>query len=269
MLNLKISIMKKNVFKLIWVLALALITSISFYSCDPEEDPIEEEIFLDGFYISGEASAFAKLDVLSKMKATTVENDNNSARDGLNEIYIALQAGKTFTITEVAGSTKTAWGAGADFKTVDQVDVTDEMTGKIQIGGIKEDGTFTVPENGLYHVVIDKQSKRAAILPVQHWAIIGGATPLGWSDNVMAAKGAFSVDTMTFEITNITMLQGDYKFRYSGAWKQTIVTDPEIIVNTNFGGTLDALLPGGSNIAFAKADQGIYTVTATWGKLQA
>lgn len=266
MLNLKISIMKKNVFKLIWVLALALITSISFYSCDPEEDPIEEEIFLDGFYISGEASAFAKLDVLGKMKSTTVENDNNSARDGLNEIYMALQAGKTFTITEVAGATKTVWGAGADFKEVDQADVTDEMTEKIQIGGITENGTFTVPENGLYHVVIDKQSKRAAILPVKHWAIIGGATPLGWSDNVMAAKGAFSVDTMTFEITNITMLQGDYKFRYSGAWKQTIVTDPEIKVNTNLGGTLDALLPGGSNIAFAKADQGIYTVTATWGK---
>lgn len=258
--------MKKSIFKTMWVLLIVLASSLSFYSCDKDDDPIDEEIFLDGYYISGEASAFTKLDVLGKMKPTTVENDENSVREGLNEIYIALQAGKTFSITEVAGSSKMVWGAGNDFKEVDQVDVAEEMTGKIQIGDIKEDASFTVPESGLYQVVIDKQTKRAAILPVKHWAIIGGATPLGWSDNVMAAKGSFSLDEITFEITEITLLQGDYKFRHSNAWKQTISTDPEIKVNTNFGGAIDALVPGGSNIAFAKADQGVYTITAKWGK---
>jgi len=83
----------------------------------------------------------------------------------------------------------------------------------------------------------------------------------------MAAKGAFSKDSMVFEINDITLLTGDFKFRHSGAWKQTIVADPLIKVNTNFGGTsIDALTPGGANIAFLKESNGKYTVKAVWTK---
>jgi len=83
----------------------------------------------------------------------------------------------------------------------------------------------------------------------------------------MAAKGAFSKDSMVFEINDITLLTGDFKFRHSGAWKQTIVADPLIKVNTNFGGaTIDALTPGGANITFLKESNGKYTVKAVWTK---
>ncbi|GAB1416951.1 hypothetical protein MASR2M117_23570 [Paludibacter sp.] len=81
-----------------------------------------------------------------------------------------------------------------------------------------------------------------------------------------ALVGNFSKDTLTYEIKNLTLVSGDFKFRHSGAWKQTVVAEPAIKVDTNFGGAVDAPVPGGANIALAKADQGVYTVTATWGK---
>jgi hypothetical protein len=239
--------------------------SLTLSSCDPK-DPIEEEIVLDGFYVSGDACAFSTVTTLGQLKATTVENDNNSARVGLGEIYIALEAGKTFTLTEVAGATRTVNGPGAGFASVDQVAGGDEMGAKIQKGKYAAGGTFTVPTSGLYHIVVDKQTTTVVIMPVSKWAIIGGATPLGWSDNDMALKGTFNKDSIVFEIKDLTLLAGDFKFRHSGAWKQTIVATPLIKVNTNFGGTMAALVPGGANIPLVKADNGKYTVTARWTK---
>jgi len=257
--------MKKNFLKFMFFATIVAMGSFTFTSCKTEE-PIVEEIVLDGFYISGEASAFATVTKLGQMKATTVENDNNSARVGLNEMYIALEANKAFTITEVSGATKTAYGPGVGFATVEQVAANDEMGASIQKGKYAAGGTFKVPTSGLYHVIVDKQTMTVVILPVAKWAIIGGATPLGWSDNNMVAKGTFSKDSMVFEITDLTLLAGDFKFRHSGAWKQTIVAEPLVKVNTNFGGTMAALVPGGANIPLVKADNGKYTVTARWTK---
>lgn len=239
---------------------------MSFTSCK-KDDPIITEVVEDGFYVSGDATPYATLTINGQLKSTTVENDNNVAREGLVEKYVALETGKTFSITLVSGTTKSILGPGADFASVDQVAGADEMGAAIQKGKyVTTGGSFTVPTSGLYHIVIDKLTTSLVIMPVSSWAIIGGATPLGWSDNVMAAKGAFSKDSMVFEVTDITLLAGDFKFRHSGAWKQTIVADPLIKVNTNFGGTLSALVPGGANIPFVKADNGKYTVKAVWTK---
>jgi len=258
--------MKKNFLKFMFFATMVAMSSFSFTSCKSDDPVEEEEIVLDGFYISGEASAFATVTKAGQMKSTTVENDNNSARVGLNEMYIALEANKNFTITEVAGATKTAYGPGAGFAAVDQVAANDEMGASIQKGKYATGGSFKVPTSGLYHIVIDKQTTTVVIMPVSKWAIIGGATPLGWSDNDMTLKGSFSKDSMVWEVTDLTLLAGDFKFRHSGAWKQTIVAEPVIKVNTNFGGTLAALVPGGANIAFLKADNGKYTVKAKWSK---
>ena len=66
-------------------------------------------------------------------------------------------------------------------------------------------GTFSVEENGLYQVVIDKDLGKVAILPVKYWAILGGATPLGWSDTQLPLVGQFSKTEMTFEGTKIVL----------------------------------------------------------------
>jgi len=258
--------MKKNFLKFMFFATLVAVSSFTFTSCKTDDPVVEEEIVLDGFYISGEASAYATVTKAGQMKATTVESDNNSARVGLNEMYIALEANKTFTITEVAGATKTVYGPGTGFSTVEQVAGGDEMGASIQKGQYGTGGTFKVTTSGLYHVVVDKQSTTVVIMPVSKWAIIGGATPLGWSDNDLAMVGAFNKDSIVYEVKDLTLLAGDFKFRHSGAWKQTIVAEPVIKVNTNFGGTMAALVAGGGNIPFLKADNGKYTVKAKWSK---
>jgi len=259
-------IMKK--IKLLSMCLLAL--SLIFASCKKEvvNPPVVVE---DGFYISGDATPFSALDIKGQLKTTPNENLSNSgARVGLYDIYIALEAGKTFTITEVAGATKIVNGPGTGFETVNQTGVTDEMTGSIQKGKYAAGGTFTVPTSGLYHIGLDNTSTTVVILPVTSWAIIGGATAVGWTDTPLPLKGTFSKDSIVYEGTDIVLTTGDFKFRHSGAWKQTIVGDPLVTataykINTNFGGTsMSALLPGGANIPLATADNGKYTVRAVW-----
>jgi hypothetical protein len=176
--------MKKNLFKSFLMFALVSFAAFSFTSCDPKEDDEPEEILLDGFYISGEATAFTKVDVLGQLKATTVENDNNSTREGLYEIYIALEGGKTFSFTEVAGSTKTVYGPGTGFEAVEQVAGNDEMGATIYKGAYAAGGTFSVT-NGLT-CIVDKQnyncSNYAGCKMSNHWWCYSS----GLSDNVMA-----------------------------------------------------------------------------------
>lgn len=224
-------------------------------------------IYEEGFYITGNASSYSTIDIIGQFKSTPLEQMNNQYREGLVEKYVALESGKTFTITEVVGANINVYGPGNDFATVTQNGAYDELSGTLQKGKYSQGSTFSVPTSGLYHVVIDKQTTSIAIMPVSKWAIIGSATPLGWADNDMTKKGSFSKDTLVYEINNITLLKGEFKFRHSGAWKQTIVTNPLVKVNTNLSGTsMTTLVPGGVNIPFLTTNSGIYSVNATWGK---
>ena len=262
--------MKKIKLFSLCLFALALM----FVGCKKTDTPVDNGVLVeDGLYISGDATAFSALDLLGQLKSAPNENlAVSGARTGLFDIYIALEGGKTFTITEVAGTTKTVNGPSTGFATVNQTGVTDEMTGSIQKGKYAAGGTFTVPTSGLYHIALDKTSTTVVILPVTTWAIIGGATALGWSDTPLPLKGTFSKDSVVYEGTDVVLTTGDFKFRHSGAWKQTVVGDPLVPataykINTNFGGTsMSTLVTGGANIPFLTADNGKYTVRAVWTK---
>ncbi|MDA3781108.1 MAG: SusF/SusE family outer membrane protein, partial [Bacteroidales bacterium] len=126
---------------------------------------------------------------------------------------------------------------------------------------------FTVLEDGLYHFVIDTELKKAALAPV-NWGLIGAATPGGWGEST-PMTASFDLNKMEFVVDEITMLESEYKFRYSDGWKiilDTVVDlgegDKGVNVNTNLGGTLDALVSGGDNIV--NAQYGIYKYTMTW-----
>ena len=188
--------MKKIKLFSLCLFALALM----FVGCKKTDTPVDNGVLVeDGLYISGDATAFSALDLLGQLKSAPNENlAVSGARTGLFDIYIALEGGKTFTITEVAGTTKTVNGPSTGFATVNQTGVTDEMTGSIQKGKYAAGGTFTVPTSGLYHIALDKTSTTVVILPVTTWAIIGGATALGWSDTPLPLKGTFSKDSVVY-----------------------------------------------------------------------
>jgi len=270
--------MKKNLIKFskvawLMIMAFALITT----SCKKDDDPVDPGgdpvIVLDGVYVKGAGTALTDFDTKGQMKITRNEVTQTD-RAQLLELYVAVKAGADgFNIVTVEGATKTTYGPGDDFAAVAEADLdADEPKDGLWRGSVKvTDNKFTVAEDGLYHVVFDTELKKAAIAKV-NWGIIGGATPGGWGENTAFTAPAFDLNTMTYEIPSVAVTVDTWKFRYSNGWK--IILDPDfdlgdgnagIKVNTNFGGAVNALVPGGDNIANDTYANYKLTITYTLG----
>lgn len=264
--------MRKIRFSLLWILSLLMVV---FVSCKDDDNGGNTSLVEDGLYLVGDATSFTDVDSKLLMTAATNEAASNAARDGMYEIYTALETGKTFYIAEVAGKTVTTYGPSAvsgEFFAYNPNGKMDQVRVTIQLGKYAEGvTTFTVPENGLYHVVIDKQLGKVAIIPVPYWGIIGASVPGGWStESQMALEGSFSKTSMIYKVTDLVMRKGTFKFRHSNGWKvqlddtSTVAGASTVKVNTNFGGTVAAPVAGATDISFAEADEGKYTVQTTW-----
>ena len=263
--------MRKQLFKSILALGIfsaAMMTG--FTSCDPEDEGGNDVLVEDGFYIKGAATALSDYDakgMLSVTKNEVLQEDRSS----LLEIYIAIKGGtEGFNLYEVAGKTVKTYGPGTDFAVVGEADRdTDEPKVDFWRGSLAEtDAKFTVPSDGLYHVVIDKELGKVAVAPVV-WGAIGSATPGGWGSSTPMPAKAFDLNKMEFEVAEITLTKSDWKFRYSDGWK--IILDSEldlgggnkgVKVNTNFGGSIAELEAGGDN--FVNDTYGVYKVVITW-----
>lgn len=251
--------MKRSKLNLAWMLLLAV---FAFASCDKDESdpkiPVE-----DGIYVFGAGTAVTTYDINGLMKAT--KNEVGSVdRPGFYELYIAVKAGSEgFNLGKVVGGKAKVYGPGADFAEVLEADkISDEPRGWFSRGSLEETATkFTVPADGLYHVIYDETLNKVAVARVE-WGIIGGATVAGWGGSTaLPLDGTFDLNAMTFKLTDVILTIGEFKFRYSNGWK--IVFDGELVrVNTNFGGAVNALVPGGSNIN--NTVNGKYTIKVMW-----
>ena len=118
--------------------------------------------------------------------------------------------------------------------------------------GINDDGDQLLDEGGSnivndfaadYAVTLDFSTPNEYTYSIHRWGVIGSATPDGWdADTNMTWDETNQVFTVTMD-----MVAGEYKFRADDAW------------DLDFGGALDALTPGGSNIVLSQA--GNYTIT--------
>lgn len=251
--------------KLSWILVLAVL--VGFSSCgkddDPDPDPV---IVLDGLYVKGDAAASADFSDKQMMKVTKNEV-NQTDRAMLYELYIPLKGGKTFSIVKVAGSTNTTYGPGADFAVVTATN--DEPKAGLRRGALVATATtFTVPADGFYHVIVDMEVMKVAVAKVE-WGIIGAATADGWGTSTVMTESAFDLNKMEYTLTGVELRGGDWKFRYSNGWKIVIDTAYDngggvlgIRVNTNLGGAVTALVPGGDNII--NATPGIYDMKLSY-----
>ena len=255
------------------VIMAALFGVITLNSCKDDEEvtPAEEELVEDGFYIQGPSSAYAGYDIKATLSSTRNEVLQED-RATLLEIFVALKAGDGFNIMQVAGNERTSWGPGTDWASA--MGGNEEPQVDIQRGAIATTSTrFTVPTDGLYQVVIDTETGKGAVVPVE-WGFIGQSTPGGWSGDTKFDAPAFDMTTMTWSLTGVQMGGGEWKFRHSGGWKVEIDTTIDlgdgkkgIKFNTNFGNDAagaafaGALVPGGDNYTDAS---GVYDVSMTW-----
>jgi hypothetical protein len=283
----------KSALSLMWV---ALLSVLIVTSCSDSDEPVPNPVdttdttdttgttttydVADGYYIVGTGTALAEPDAKGVMTVTRNEVVNSKYNDGtfaedyrssLLEKYIAVKAGGTFSIVEIESKKPTAFGPASDFAKIaeDSLDGNEPKKG-LWKGAFEEgDATFTVEEDGLYHVVIDTEIGKVVVAKVE-WGIIGGSTPNGWNGSTPLVA-TFDLNKMEFKATETNLTVGDYKLRYSDGWKilidETVDADGEgalgLNVNTNFGGTaIDAIVPGGDNVPHTV--NGTYTITVTW-----
>jgi hypothetical protein len=226
------------------------------------------EIILDGTYIMGSGTALESFDNKSRM--TIARNEvTQEDRSELVEKYIAVKAGSEgFNIYVVDYGVTTKLGPGSDFAVVTELD-HEEPTLGLWRGQIAETETpFTVSEDGLYHVAYDSEIGIVTMARVI-WGIIGGATPGGWAESTEMEASAFDLNTISFSIPSLTLLENDYKFRYSNGWKVILDADFDlgdgnrgIIVNANYGGEVGNLIAGGYSLI--NDNYANYSVSMTW-----
>ncbi len=260
--------MRKIRLNLVWVLIAAIFATGSCKKDDNSPTNLTE----DGVYVVGAGTPLVTLDSKGLMYAG-VNEVKQKVRTGMFEVYMTVKAGADgFNIVEKAGAVETTYGPLAVVNKV-LTGTNDQPNETIQLGTYAENtNKFTVPADGLYHIVIDKTLGLVTIIPVKHWAVIGAATALGWGgETAFPLKGTFDFasNKVEFEATNLKMDKGEFKFRYDNAWKVEMniptTSGDSLKVNTNLGGaTLDALTPGGANINFAGASRGFYTINVKW-----
>lgn len=261
--------MKKVSFFKYFMLFFVAVSLVGFYACSDDDDDVEPDpppVFVeDGMYVKGDGTALPELAFEGLMLMTRNEVTQED-RPELLELFIAVEGGSAgFHIVSVEGATQTVFGPGGDFAYVEVEDrINDEpKTAGLWRGSLAETDTpFTVPEDGLYHVVVDTEFDIVMVAHIEHWGLIGGATPGGWAEDTPLLPLAFDLETITFEVTNAAIAVGEFKFRYSNGWKVVINDDADVRVNSNYGGTIDELIPGGPNIPNDEA--GFYTVHMIW-----
>ncbi|MGC9343234.1 MAG: SusF/SusE family outer membrane protein [Bacteroidales bacterium] len=253
------------------IMAMLFIASSLFVSCNKDDDDDDDPVIvLDGVYLKMDAATDADLTTDVRFKVTRNEVVQEE-RSSLYELYMAIPANTNFNLVRVSGANKMTYGPSADFAQVPEAELdVEEPKEGIWRGGYEETTSqFSVPEDGLYHLMIDTELGIMAIAKVV-WGVIGGATPGGWS-NSTPMEATFNTDKMEFVVEDVTMLENEYKFRYSDGWKVILDADVDlgggttgVKVNTNYGGTLTSLVPGGDNMAID--EYAIYKITMTWEK---
>ncbi len=264
--------MKKNQLSLLFKASLFMLALMFVFSAckKDDDDPVVPPVLIeDGVYLKGDATPYTALNTKS-MLASGINEVDQAERDDMYEKYSTLKAGSNFNVVEVAGTTQTNYGPATN-ESVTLAGENDQIHATIQKGTLGTTGAFTVPADGMYHIIIDKTSNTYVIAPVTKWSIIGGATELGWSDTELPMVGAFDANSLKWEATGLTLRAGDFKFRHSGGWKLEI-DSANVKANTNFGGVTEGtlpnlsttLVPGGANYVLTGEQEGVYTVTITW-----
>jgi uncharacterized lipoprotein NlpE involved in copper resistance len=234
-----------------------LFAALTFVSCEKKEN----EKLEDGIYICGEATPYADPTAASMMRKT-VDCAAGAVSNTLLEYYVPIQAGKTFQIATVIGNNVETKVGGALAMTYSALPANYYT--------LAADGTFSVAEDGLYHIAYETVLGKVIIAKVNKMSVFGGE--FGWGDADMTASDG----EKTYTLANVRCAaNSEWKIRYNGFWDIGVddTAAPTVKVATAWGkgtngvvfegtkGTMD-LLPGGGNISVGACDkQGVYTFT--------
>ncbi|MEN8247760.1 MAG: SusF/SusE family outer membrane protein [Bacteroidota bacterium] len=252
---------------------LMAITVLSFTACNDEPviDPSEGIPVGDGFYFAEVGVDPAATAVLTSAMVDA-PSFGAMAREGFVQGYAYLTAGN-YNLVEVEekaiintyGGTLTAV-AGADAHNAE----CDE-SGYNLVMAEADGAAFAVATDGLYVITYDATLGEIVYDQITSVGIIGGATPGGWSDDT-ALTGSVTADGGSWTLEGVTISDGQMKFRYNCRWAidRRIDTGADFdnangySLFTNYGNTIDNLLPGNEGPNIEVAERAVYTVDFTW-----
>ena len=229
------------------IFAAALVAAFTFTSCEEKPNGPDLNALPNGFYVSE-----AGVDLIEENAMDQGINEvDQTARTGMYEKYIVLEAGKKYEFVNKKGANADKYGATLEYG--ETLIVTDNTEVPGYKGSLAENATVEVTETGLYHIVLDFNEDgnlsdvggaQCIIVPVV-WGVRGAMNGWGFTAGEKAA------DSYKWEWNCTIETAGAFKFAHSNAWKINLDIANLVKANTNLGADC---LPGGADIPLERAE---------------
>ena len=230
------------------IFVAALVAAVTFTSCDGNKTngPVDLNQLPNGFYVSE-----AGVDLIEENAMDQGINEvDQTARTGMYEKYIVLEAGKKYEFVNKKGDAADKYGAALEYG--ETLIVTDNTEVPGYKGSLAANTTVEVTETGLYHIVLDFNEDgnltdvggaQCIIVPVV-WGVRGAMNGWGFTEGEKVADNKWEW-ACTIETA------GAFKFAHSNAWKINLDVANLVKANTNLGADC---VPGGGDIALERAE---------------
>jgi SusE-like outer membrane protein len=260
-------VMKKSNLLLNMILGIALIIGVSSCKDDTVVPPSEGIPVADGFYFTQEG-----VDPVPTAQLTTAKVDapdfGAMDREGFVQGYAYLTAG-TYNMVEIKDKAIINTYGGPS-QAITDGNAECDVTSFDLIAATVDGATFTIATDGLYVMAYDATQGEIIYDEIVSAGIIGAATPGGWIDDTqMIAQ--ITAESANFTLEGVIIDVGQMKFRFNCRWAIDRRIDKGLNFDnangyslfTNFGNTIDNLLPGNEGPNIEVAEYAIYTVTLT------
>lgn len=249
--------------------ALAL---LAFASCDKGNDDLGNDFIEDGFYVVGEATGSDEIQS-AYMMAAGFNEVSKTKRDGMYEKYVALEAGKTFSLAIYEAGDITYFGA--EFADMDLTGLDNNPPIVIKRGALIEGENapkMSVEEAGLYHIVLDLNKNKdlntaLIIVAPAKWGVRGAMNSWGYTE--MEAS-EFNTKKITYTLRDTVEATGGFKFAYAHGWKVNMDDAGNVKAEIGLGNEAEEnnldlmpenLVQYGKDI---KIRRGIYNISLVW-----
>ncbi|HEY3386412.1 MAG TPA: hypothetical protein VGK46_07875 [Saprospiraceae bacterium] len=266
--------MKKNNFKWLWIMAMAIVSTF-FIACDDDDpDPIDLVPNLNGLYVYGTNTVASKAGNAASKVNLAILDPNQGAQvnsiPGVFGKFIHIGANSTINLAYKQDAIEKVYGAANGGET-DSAIVTGGAINDVVIHGTLVDGgpAINVSKAGLYYLYVDVNAETFVLMEVKA-NIIGDATESQWATGtVIPLKSSDTLQTV-FEITGLPLKGASgYRYRFNDGWHvhqdTTVVTLSSMGV-PSYGEAWDS---GINDIGFhldnaPHKESGIWTVTLTY-----
>lgn len=228
------------------IFVAALVAAVTFTSCDGNKtNGPDLDALPNGFYVSEAGVDLIEANAMDQ----GINEVDQTARTGMYEKYIVLEAGKKYEFVNKKGAEADRFGSVLEAASL--VTEGPEVAG--YKGALVANATVEVPETGLYHIVLDFDEDGALadvggaqciVVPVV-WGVRGAMNGWGYTAGEKAA------DSYKWEWNCTIETAGAFKFDYSGGWKIELDIAKLVKANTNLGADC---LPGGADIPLERAE---------------